>query len=187
MELERKEIILFKTILKALKKDRDKNTIIIKNFKKLEEFFCNYSNNKNKIIKLNNRKYNTELILSKNNEPVIQFEHSGELSINDKIKFYFTPTNFELYKIVAHFIWDLKKINSKWYLIDKQKKESDFIKEEYFFRMFEQNKDYLEWEIIKLAGTIKNDKTMEKENKKNEILKNFLHAKSEEILNIKKR
>lgn len=53
--------------------------------------------------------------------------------------------------------------------------------------MFEQNKDYLEWEIIKLAGTIKNDKTMEKENKKNEILKNFLHAKSEEILNIKKR
>ena len=81
----------------------------------------------------------------------------------------------------------MKKINSKWYLIDKQKKESDFIKEEYFFRMFEQNKDYLEWEIIKLAGTIKNDKTMEKENKKNEILKNFLHAKSEEILNIKKR
>lgn len=72
-------------------------------------------------------------------------------------------------------------------MIDKQKKESDFIKEEYFFRMFEQNKDYLEWEIIKLAGTIKNDKTMEKENKKNEILKNFLHAKSEEILNIKKR
>ena len=77
MKLERKEIILFETILKALKKDRDKNTIIIKNFKKLEEFFCNYSNNKNKIIKLNNRKYNTELTLSRNNEPVIRFSHSG--------------------------------------------------------------------------------------------------------------
>ena len=77
MELERKEIILFETILKALKKDRDKNTIIIKNFKKLEEFFCNYSNNKNKIIKLNNRKYNTELTLSRNNELVIRFSHSG--------------------------------------------------------------------------------------------------------------
>ena len=68
---------MFETILKALKKDRDKNTIIIKNFKKLEEFFCNYSNNKNKIIKLNNRKYNTELTLSRSNEPVIRFSHSG--------------------------------------------------------------------------------------------------------------
>ena len=178
---------MFKTILKALKKDRDKNTIIIKNFKELEEFFCNYSNNKNKIIKLNNRKYNTELILSKNNEPVIQFEHPGELSINDKIKFYFTPTNFELYKIVAHFIWDLKKINSKWYLIDKQKKESNLIKEEYFFRIFEQDKDYLEWAIIKLAGAIKNDKIQEEKNKKNEILEKFMQVKNEEILNIEKR
>ena len=162
-------------------------TIIIKNFKELEEFFCNYSNNKNKIVKLNNRKYTTELILAENNEPVIQFNHSGIFSINDEIKFYFTSENFELYKIVAHFIWSLKKINSKWYLIDKEKKESDLIKEEYFFRIFEQNKDYLEWAIINLAGTIKNDKIQEEKNKKNEILEKFIQAKNEEILNIEKR
>lgn len=179
---------MFETILKALKKDRDKNTLIIKNFKELEDFLSNYSNYKNKTVKLNNRKYNTELILSKNNEPVIQFEHPGVFSCeNDEIKFYFTPENFELYKIVAHFIWDLKKINSKWYLIDKEKKESDFIKEKYFFRMFEQNKDYLKWEIIKLAGTIKNDKIQDEQNRKNEILEKFMQVKNEEILNIEKR
>ena len=112
---------MFKTLIKALKKDE--NIVIIKNFKELEEFFGNYSNNKNKIVKLNNKKYNTELTLSRNNEPVIQFNHSGIFSINDEIKFYFTSENFELYKIVAHFIWSLKKINSKWYLIDKKKKK----------------------------------------------------------------
>lgn len=187
MELERKEIILFETILKALKKGRGKNTLIIKNFKELEDFLSNYSNYKNKTVKLNNRKYNTELILSKNNEPVIRFEHPGEFSINDEIKFYFNPTNFELYKIVPHFIWSFKKINSKWYLVDKEKKESNLIKEEYFFRIFEQDKDYLEWAIIKLAGTIKNDKIQEEKNEKNAILEKFMQAKNEETLNIEKR
>lgn len=176
---------MFKTLIKALKKDE--NIVIIKNFKELEEFFGNYSNNKNKIVKLNNKKYNTELTLSRNNEPVIQFNHSGIFSINDEIKFYFTSENFELYKIVAHFIWSLKKINSKWYLIDKEKKESNLIKEEYFFRIFEQDKDYLEWAIIKLAGAIKNDKIQEEKNKKNEILEKFMQVKNGEILNIEKR
>lgn len=176
---------MFKTLIKALKKDE--NIVIIKNFKELEEFFGNYSNNKNKIVKLNNKKYNTELTLSRNNEPVIQFNHSGIFSINDEIKFYFTSENFELYKIVAHFIWSLKKTNSKWYLIDKEKKESNLIKEEYFFRIFEQDKDYLEWAIIKLAGAIKNDKIQEEKNKKNEILEKFMQVKNEEILNIEKR
>jgi len=53
--------------------------------------------------------------------------------------------------------------------------------------MFEQNKDYLEWEIIKLAGAIRNDKIQEEKNKKNEILEKFMQAKNEEILNIEKR
>lgn len=176
---------MFKTLIKALKKDED--IVIIKNFKELEEFFSNYSNNKNKIVKLNNKKYNTELILSRNNEPVIRFEHPGEFSIYYEIKFYFTSENFELYKIVPHFIWSLKKINSKWYLVDKEKKESNLIKEEYFFRIFEQDKDYLEWAIIKLAGAIKNDKIQEKQNQKNEILEKFMQVKNEEILNIEKR
>ena len=61
------------------------------------------------------------------------------------------------------------------------------IKEEYFFRIFEQDKDYLEWAIIKLAGAIKNDKIQEEKNKKNEILEKFMQAKNEEILNIEKR
>lgn len=185
--LERKKNVVLKTLIKTLKKDKDKNTLIIKNFKELEEFFCNYSNNKDKIVKLNNRKYNTELTLSKNNEPVIRFSHSREFSISDEIKFYFTSENFELYKIVPHFIWSLKKINSKWYLVDKEKKESNLIKEEYFFRIFEQDKDYLEWAIIKLAGAIKNDKIQEEQNQKNEILEKFMQVKNEEILNIEKR
>lgn len=176
---------MFKTLIKAFKKDED--IVIIKNFKELEEFFSNYSNNKNKIVKLNNKKYNTELILSRNNEPVIRFEHPGEFSIYYEIKFYFTSTNFELYKIVPHFIWSFKKINSKWYLVDKERKESNLIKEEYFFRIFEQDKDYLEWAIIKLAGTIKNDKIQEEQNRKNEILEKFMQVKNEEILNIEKR
>lgn len=176
---------MFKTLIKAFKKDED--IVIIKNFKELEEFFSNYSNNKNKIVKLNNKKYNTELTLSRNNEPVIRFEHPGEFSIYYEIKFYFTSTNFGLYKIVPHFIWSFKKINSKWYLVDKERKESNLIKEEYFFRIFEQDKDYLEWAIIKLAGTIKNDKIQEEENRKNEILEKFMQVKNEEILNIEKR
>ena len=61
------------------------------------------------------------------------------------------------------------------------------IKEEYFFRIFEQDKDYLEWAIIKLAGAIKNDKIQEEQNQKNEILKKFMQVKNEEILNIEKR
>jgi len=61
------------------------------------------------------------------------------------------------------------------------------IKEEYFFRIFEQDKDYLEWAIIKLAGAIKNDKIQEEKNKKNEILEKFMQVKNEEILNIEKR
>ncbi len=86
---------MFKNIIKAFKKDED--IIIIKNFKELEEFFSNYSNNKNKTIKLNSKKYNTELTLSRNNEPVIQFSHPRKFSIYCEIKFYFTSTNFELY------------------------------------------------------------------------------------------
>ena len=69
----------------------------------------------------------------------------------------------------------------------QKKKESNLIKEEYFFRIFEQDKDYLEWAIIKLAGAIKNDKIQEEKNKKNEILEKFMQVKNEEILNIEKR
>lgn len=71
--------------------------------------------------------------------------------------------------------------------MDKEKKESNLIKEEYFFRIFEQDKDYLEWAIIKLAGTIKNDKIQEEQNRKNEILEKFMQVKNEEILNIEKK
>ena len=71
--------------------------------------------------------------------------------------------------------------------MDKEKKESNLIKEEYFFRIFEQDKDYLEWAIIKLAGAIKNDKIQEEQNQKNEILEKFMQVKNEEILNIEKR
>lgn len=176
---------MFKNIIKVFKKDED--IVIIKNFKELEKFFSNYSNNKNKNVKLNNKKYNTELILSRNNEPVIQFSHSGKFSIYCEIKFYFTSTNFELYKIVPHFIWSFKKINSKWYLVDKERKESNLIKKEYFFKIFEQDKDDLEWVVIKLAGTIQSDKIQEEKNKKNEILEKFMQMKNEEILNIEKR
>lgn len=104
---------------------------------------------------------------------VIQFSHSEKFSIYYEIKFYFNSENFELYKIVAHFIWSLKKINSKWYLINKEKKESNLIKDEYFFRIFEQDKDYLEWVVIKLAGTIQSDKIQEEKNKKMKFWKNL--------------
>lgn len=82
---------------------------------------------------------------------------------------------------------EFKKNKFKMVSDRQRKKESNLIKEEYFFRIFEQDKDYLEWAIIKLAGTIKNDKIQEEKNKKNEILEKFIQVKNEEILNIEKR